>query len=174
MLAHAGSLSTGATIGTTLASTGIKAAAQEVVEEVLDNLTGGLRGLTKAKGGGWYCEKPHSVLGGASKRVRNTTPSPALKNSPYNPDIVSGRRKNWQKLYGGFDPKAAANKMGYNKRIPPQKAPFNSHGQNVFFNGKNYVTPDIDAHNVTNGWKMFDRKGRRIGTYTSDLKRIKD
>jgi hypothetical protein len=67
MLAHAGSLSTGVTIGTTLASTGIKAATQEVVEEVLDNLTGGLRGLTKAKGGRWYCEKPQDVLGGASK-----------------------------------------------------------------------------------------------------------
>jgi hypothetical protein len=53
----------------TAATAGIKAATQEVVEEVLDNLTGGLRGLTKAKGGEWYCEKPQDVLGGASKKA---------------------------------------------------------------------------------------------------------
>ena len=55
-----------------------------------------------------------------------------------------------------------------------QKAPFNSHGQPVYYNGKNYITPDIDGHNVTNGWKTFDRKGRRTGTWNSDLsERIK-
>jgi hypothetical protein len=69
----------------------------------------------------------------------------------------------------------AANALGYSSRIPPQKAPFDSHGQPVFSNGKNYISPDVDSHNVTNGWKMFDRKGRRIGTYNSDFsERIKD
>ncbi|WNJ95663.1 hypothetical protein RND59_00635 [Vibrio ruber] len=33
-----------------------------------------------------------------------------------------------------FNPKVAANELGYNRRIAPQKAPFNSHGQPVFFN----------------------------------------
>ncbi|WP_410681406.1 toxin C-terminal domain-containing protein [Avibacterium paragallinarum] len=68
----------------------------------------------------------------------------------------------------------AANKLGYKNRIPPQKAPFNSHGQPVYWNGKNYITPDIDEHNTSNGWKMFDKKGRRQGTYDKDLNRIKD
>lgn len=39
---------------------------------------------------------------------------------------------------------------------------------------KNYITPDFDSHNITNGWKLFDKKGNRNGTYTSDLQRIKD
>ncbi|ASA57864.1 toxin C-terminal domain-containing protein [Vibrio gazogenes] len=74
-----------------------------------------------------------------------------------------------------FNPKVAANELGYNRRIAPQKAPFNSHGQPVFFNGKGYISPDVDSHNVTNGWKTFDKKGRRTGTWNSDLtKRIKD
>jgi len=58
--------------------------------------------------------------------------------------------------------------------IPPQKAPFNSHGQDVYWNGKNYITPDVDGHNVSDGWKIFDRRGNRLGTYDKDLKRIKD
>jgi Novel toxin 21 len=60
----------------------------------------------------------------------------------------------------------------YNARIPAQRAPFNSHGQEVFYNGKSYITPDIDQHNVV-GWKMFDRTGRRIGTYDLDLNYVK-
>ncbi|WP_162556187.1 hemagglutinin repeat-containing protein [Pseudomonas sp. 31-12] len=69
--------------------------------------------------------------------------------------------------------KEAAAELGYDRRIPPQKAPFDSHGQPVFFNGKEYITPDVDGHNVTGGWKVFDRKGRRVGTYDADLNRIK-
>ncbi|MFJ7305233.1 FG-GAP-like repeat-containing protein [Streptomyces sp. NPDC099088] len=64
--------------------------------------------------------------------------------------------------------------LGYEKRIPPQRAPFNSHGQEVFTNGSNYITPDIDGHNVSNGWKMFNRKGKRMGTYDAELKRVKN
>ncbi|WP_077587452.1 toxin C-terminal domain-containing protein [Rodentibacter caecimuris] len=67
-----------------------------------------------------------------------------------------------------------AEKLGYKNRIPPQKAPFNSHGQPVYWNGKNYITPDVDGHNVTDGWKMFDRRGNRLGTFDKDLNRIKD
>ncbi|MFZ7308605.1 hypothetical protein ACLSY1_10840 [Avibacterium avium] len=32
----------------------------------------------------------------------------------------------------------------------------------------------MDGHNTSNGWKMFDKKGRRQGTYDKDLNRIKD
>ncbi|QMD23938.1 hypothetical protein HVZ46_05070 [Citrobacter freundii] len=74
----------------------------------------------------------------------------------------------------GKEAQEAAGKLGFDRRIPAQKAPFNSHGQSVFYDGKNYITPDVDSHNVTNGWKMFDRKGNRIGTYDNDLNRIKD
>ncbi|MGN2457811.1 hemagglutinin repeat-containing protein, partial [Klebsiella electrica] len=74
----------------------------------------------------------------------------------------------------GKEAQEAAGKLGFDRRIPAQKAPFNSHGQPVFYDGKNYITPDIDSHNVTNGWKMFDRKGNRVGTYDNDLNRIKD
>ncbi|CDL86405.1 toxin C-terminal domain-containing protein [Xenorhabdus cabanillasii] len=66
--------------------------------------------------------------------------------------------------------------MGYDQRIPAQKAPFNSHEQTVFYNRKtkNYITPDVDGHNITNSWKMMDKKGKRMGTYDSELNRIKD
>nr|WP_277756135.1 VENN motif pre-toxin domain-containing protein [Rosenbergiella epipactidis] len=74
----------------------------------------------------------------------------------------------------GKEAQEAAGNLGFDRRIPAPKAPFNSHGQPVFFDGKTYITPDVDSHNVTNGWKMFDRKGKRMGTYDSDLNRIKD
>nr|WP_240624824.1 toxin C-terminal domain-containing protein [Yersinia massiliensis] len=74
----------------------------------------------------------------------------------------------------GKEAQEAAKNLGYDRRVPPQKAPFNSHGQPVFYNGKDYITPDVDSHNVTNGWKLFNRKGDRVGTYDSDLKKIKD
>ena len=67
-----------------------------------------------------------------------------------------------------------ASDLGYNRRIPPQKAPFNSHGQPVYTDGKDYITPDVDGHNVGNGWKVFNRRGQRVGTYSWDLTRVKD
>jgi hypothetical protein len=69
-----------------------------------------------------------------------------------------------------------AKDLGYTQRIPPQKAHFDSHGQTVYYNPKTktYITPDVDGHNTSNGWKMFDKKGRRLGTYDSDLNRLKD
>lgn len=59
--------------------------------------------------------------------------------------------------------------LGYPKKIPPPKAPFNSHGMPVYFNGKQYLTPDRDSHNVDNGWKIFGRRGNRTGTWNWDL-----
>jgi uncharacterized protein YukE len=65
--------------------------------------------------------------------------------------------------------------LGYNKKISPQKAPFNSHGMPVYTDGKEYITPDRDAHNVTSGWKVFNRRGQRTGTWNWDLtERVKN
>ena len=67
----------------------------------------------------------------------------------------------------------AAGNLGYTRRIAPQRTPFNSHGQPVFYNPKTktYITPDVDAHKG-GVWKMFDRKGERIGTYDANLNLI--
>ena len=74
----------------------------------------------------------------------------------------------------GKEAQEAAKNLGFDRRIPPQKAPFDSHGQPVFYNGKNYITPDVDSHNVSNGWKLFNSKVKRISTYDSELNKIKD
>ncbi|EPD55799.1 DUF6531 domain-containing protein [Streptomyces sp. HGB0020] len=100
------------------------------------------------------------------------TSSPALERDPYHPDMVAQRRADNAELYAA-SPADRAAELGYKRRISPQKAPFNSHGQEVFSNGKNYITPDVDGHNVSDGWKMFNKKGQRIGTYDADLNYIK-
>ncbi|MCK8678615.1 RHS repeat-associated core domain-containing protein [Streptomyces lichenis] len=101
------------------------------------------------------------------------TSSPALKGDPYHPDSTAARSAQNRELYAGtVGDRAGA--LGYRTRIPAQKAPFNSHGQVVFSNGKNYITPDVDGHNVSDGWKMFNRKGQRIGTYDPDLNYLKE
>ncbi|MFE5935755.1 polymorphic toxin-type HINT domain-containing protein [Streptomyces sp. NPDC056470] len=101
------------------------------------------------------------------------TSSPALKGDPYHPDTVAERSRQSRELYAGTVADRAG-ALGYRTRIPAQKAPFNSHGQVVFSNGKNYITPDVDGHNVSDGWKMFNRKGQRIGTYDPDLNYLKE
>jgi hypothetical protein len=101
------------------------------------------------------------------------TSSPALKRDPYHPDSVAARNADNQDLYAATSRDRAA-ALGYDTRIPAQKAPFDSHGQEVFTNGKSYITPDVDGHNVTNGWKMFSRRGVRIGTYDSELNYVKE
>jgi hypothetical protein len=63
-----------------------------------------------------------------------------------------------------------AGHLGYERRV--KDAPFNSHGQPVFTDGKNYITPDIDSHNG-GVWKVFDRKGRRVGTADALLNPIR-
>jgi RHS repeat-associated protein len=54
---------------------------------------------------------------------------------------------------------------------PVKGALFNSHGQPVFQKGNRYLTPDVDQHSG-GVWKMFDQKGRRLGTYDGNLNRI--
>ncbi|MFJ4951283.1 putative T7SS-secreted protein [Streptomyces sp. NPDC088760] len=137
-------------------------------------------GLTPAANPVTYVHNPHAwadPLGLTPCKRKEIlpegyTPSPALEGDPYHPDMVKDRRRGNQDLYAATPADRAA-ELGYAKRIPPHKAPFHSHGQEVFFNGKNYITPDIDGHNVSDGWKMFNKRGQRIGTYDSDLNYIK-
>lgn len=74
-------------------------------------------------------------------------------------------RNAWDKI------RAAA--LGYKQRIPYNKLPFNSHGQPGYWNGRVFITRDVDAHNIENGWKMFDRRSERMGTFDSSLNPIK-
>jgi hypothetical protein len=69
-----------------------------------------------------------------------------------------------------------AKELGYNKRIPAQKAPFNSHGQSVYERGNTYITRDVGVKgggSHSGGyWKVFQLRGGRafrIGTYNEDL-----
>ncbi|MGW4562287.1 putative T7SS-secreted protein [Streptomyces sp. NPDC004561] len=111
------------------------------------------------------CEKKENLPEGY-------TPSPALEYDPYHPDMVKQRSDGNQALYAATPADRAA-ELGYTRKISPQKAPFHSHGQDVFFDGKNYITPDVDGHNVSDGWKMFNKRGQRVGTYDADLNYIK-
>jgi hypothetical protein len=72
-------------------------------------------------------------------------------------EILMMARKRQQEAYD----------LGYTKYV--KDPPFDSHGEPVYTNGKNYITPDNTGHKTTNGWKMFDRHGERIATYNSDL-----
>jgi|GEM_PF-4264157 len=56
-----------------------------------------------------------------------------------------------------------------------------SHNQKVFTNGKSWISPDVDGHNIKGMWKMYDSKSKvgggkdkRMGTYDKELKRIAD
>lgn len=101
------------------------------------------------------------------------TSSPALRRDPYHADSVAARSAANQELYAPTS-RDLAGALGYTTRIPAQKVHFDSHGQEVFTNGTNYITPDVDGHNVSDGWKMFNRRGVRIGTYDSELNYVKE
>lgn len=107
-----------------------------------------------------------------SKLVGNKR-SPALKDSPHHPDKVRERQVKNDEWYNRKRNQQAARGLGYNRRIPANRAPFNSHGQTVYGNGNGYITKDIDSHNG-GVWKKFDRRGRRVGTYDANLNRIGD
>ena len=70
---------------------------------------------------------------GAPNTGGNTTITP-IPNGPSKDDIAYLALK-------GKEAQEAASNLGFDRRIPPQKAPFNSHGQPVFYDGKNYITP---------------------------------
>jgi hypothetical protein len=59
--------------------------------------------------------------------------------------------------------------LGYGKRV--KDAPFNSMGQAVFSNGKNFISPDVTSHSG-GVWKMFNKSGQRLGTFDALLNRI--
>jgi filamentous hemagglutinin len=65
--------------------------------------------------------------------------------------------------------KEQAQKLGYGQEV--RDPPFNSHGNKVFTNGKNFITADRDVHSG-GAWKMFDSSGTRLGTYDINLNRI--
>lgn len=126
----------------------------------------------------------------AVRRENNLAPSE--KESTYHPDNVRRRQSEMEKhlkeRYGdnavervepvtteksgpigplrGEEAAKAAAALGYDQRV--KDPPFHSHGQPVFTNGKDYITPDVDGHRAY-GWKRFDRRGYREGTYTRDL-----
>ncbi|WP_156623360.1 toxin C-terminal domain-containing protein [Moraxella nonliquefaciens] len=49
---------------------------------------------------------------------------------------------------------------------------YNSHGQPVYKKGNRYIIPDIDSHNG-GVWKIFDNKGKRLGTADANLRIFK-
>lgn len=99
--------------------------------------------------------------------------SPALDESPWHPREVQRRSAHWRLKYRKDQQHEMANALGYILRIPPQKAPFNSHGQEIYSNGDAYITADVDSH-IGGRWKQFDRNGRRLGTFDDEMNRIGD
>jgi RHS repeat-associated protein len=102
--------------------------------------------------------------------------------NPYTPDIAT---QLYNRMFNSGSDNAAdkpaepspdstsaadkAKELGYDRKV--KDPPFNSHGQPVFTNGKDFITPDADQHNGGE-WKGFDRRGRRTGTYDENLDRI--
>jgi hypothetical protein len=80
----------------------------------------------------------------------------------------------------GSTPVVARSYDALAERLGFQKTSHRSHGQPVYRRGRLYITPDVDAHNVTGGWKMADSvrnlrsKQTRMGTYDADLNQIGD
>lgn len=67
----------------------------------------------------------------------------------------------------GKDAYEAASKLGYDQRISPQKALFDSHGQQVFYNGKIILRLILIAI-------MLQMAGKCAIVRASELNRIKD
>lgn len=65
--------------------------------------------------------------------------------------------------------KIDAEKLGYKLDKNP---PFRTHGKQAFRKGQQWISADRDCHNGGR-WKMFDNRGRRIGTFDATLKMIK-
>ncbi|MFD7939027.1 RHS repeat-associated core domain-containing protein [Streptomyces sp. NPDC059755] len=100
-------------------------------------------------------------------------PAPFIPKDPYSPESVKDRQKYNESIYPVSTADRAA-QLGYHTVIKANRVEFDTHKQDAYFNGKNYISPDVDGHNVTNGWKMFNRQGRRIGTYDSELNYLKE
>ncbi len=114
----------------------------------------------------------------AAGRLATAARGIAKKAAPAVESRLARLLKKLKDQRGSFDPRLTkaglakkAKKLGFEKRIPPQKAPFNSHGQPVYTDGNRYITRDVDRHSGGT-WKMFDRRGNRIGTYDENLNYI--
>lgn len=59
--------------------------------------------------------------------------------------------------------------VGFERRV--KDFPFNAHGQGVWTDGRTLITLDVDAHSG-GVWKMFDRRGNRLGTFDALLNPI--
>jgi hypothetical protein len=66
-----------------------------------------------------------------------------------------------------------AAKQGFDKVVKSARIKGGTHGQKVFTDGKRFLTKDTDGHSF-GVWKLFDRKGNRLGTYDQYLKQIAD
>lgn len=60
----------------------------------------------------------------------------------------------------------AAEKLGYSR---VKSFPFNSHGQAVYKKGNQYITPEVAPAHNGGTWKIFNQKGKRIGTADAEL-----
>jgi hypothetical protein len=121
-------------------------------------------------------DRSHESLDDEARKNEAAGSQPADPGGDPDPD--SDEEKNLEKSVEKPRPtakeaEAAAKELGYDKKIPAQKAPFNSHGKPVFQNGNKYITPDADGHNG-GIWKMFNRAGQRLGTFDKNLVRIGD
>ena len=53
-----------------------------------------------------------------------------------------------------------------------------SHGQNIYTNGKTFISPDADGHKTGSVWKAaksikdLGRKDTRLGTFDANLDKI--
>jgi RHS repeat-associated protein len=104
------------------------------------------------------------VVGGGLATLHGGTTLAYIEDHPAGGGVSAGTPP-----LKGQEAADAAAEMGYTQRIPAQKAPFDSHGQTVFYNPKTktYITVDVDQHHGP-AWKMFNRDYERLGTY--DLK----
>ncbi|KUO15383.1 hypothetical protein [Streptomyces dysideae] len=66
-------------------------------------------------------------------------PAPFNPKDPYSPESVKGRQDYNKQLYPTTNADRAA-ELGDHTTIKPNRAPFYSHSQEVFSNGKNYIS----------------------------------
>jgi hypothetical protein len=117
-------------------------------------------------------DDPSVTTGGVTINIQPIQPGrPALKDDPYHPKNVEKRQKtDLNKLRQVIkSEQRAAERLGFNRVI--KDPPFNSHGQQVYTDGSRYITRDVDSHSG-GVWKMFDRRGNRLGTFDANLNRI--
>jgi filamentous hemagglutinin len=111
----------------------------------------------------------------AAKDAQKESPCPLANGGgqqpPKAPRVAGGFEGDDGPLRGRAAADAAA-KLGYDRR--EKDPPFPSHGQPVYTDGTDYITPDADGHSQSGGWKWYNRWGQRIGTYTTDGHWVKE